>query len=128
MKNYRPISLLNVEYKIITKTLVNKIMPFMESFVDPEQAAAIQDRNIQTHNHNIKDLITLAKCCKDNNCILSVDQQKAFDRVAHDWLFKVLEAANFRPKIRRWIRMFHANASSLILVDRTLPEPFVIGR
>ena len=59
-KNYRPISLLNIEYKLITKVLANKVSPFLESIVNSDQAAAIKDRNIQNHNHLIRDIITLA--------------------------------------------------------------------
>ena len=76
-KNYRPISLLNIEYKLITKVLANKVSPFLESIVNPDQAAAIKDRNIQNHNHLIRDIITLAHDRGDKTCILSMDQQKA---------------------------------------------------
>ena len=113
---------------MITKALTNKVSPFLESLVSPDQAAAIKDRNIQNHNHLIRDIITLAHCRKDKNCILSVDQQKAFDRVAHDWLHRVLEANNFGPNFRKWAQLLFANASSQIIANQTLSDPFTLGR
>ena len=128
MKNYRPISLLNVEYKMITKALATKVSTFLGTIVNPDQAAAIKDRNIQNHIHLIRDIITLAHDRQDSNLMLSVDQQKAFDRVCHIWLQKVLEQNNFGPKFRRWVRLLYANASSHILVNQTLSDAFELGR
>ena len=46
VKNFRPISLLNISFKIITKALSNKIAPFIEDLVHPDQAAVIRGRSI----------------------------------------------------------------------------------
>ena len=53
LKNYRPISLLNIEYKMITKAFTNKASPFLDSIIDKDQAVAIKDRSILDHNHLI---------------------------------------------------------------------------
>ena len=42
MKNYRPISLLNIEYKMITKALTNKVAPYLETLIHTDQAVAIK--------------------------------------------------------------------------------------
>ena len=128
MKNYRPISLLNVEYKIITKALANKVAPFLGTIVNPDQAAAIKDRNIQNHIHFIRDIITLAHDRQDSNLMLSIDQEKAFDRVSHIWIQKVLKQSNFGPKFIKWVQMLYANASSQILVNQTLSDAFSLSR
>ena len=105
-----------------------KISPFLESIVSNDQAAAIKNRTIQNHNHYIRDIITLAHDRGDTNCILSLDQQKAFDRVSHDWLLKVLEANNFGPKIIKWIQILYLNATSKVIINGTLSNAFCLGR
>ena len=128
MKNYRPISLLNIEYKMITKALTNKVTPYLETLIHTDQAVAIKGRNIQNHNHLIRDLITLAHDRQDSNLILSIDQEKAFDRVSHDWMIRVIEKCNFGPNFTKWIRILYSNPTSHILVNHTLSEAFELGR
>ena len=127
-KNYRPISLLNIEYKLITKVLANKVSPFLESIVNPDQAAAIKDRNIQNHNHLIRDIITLAHDRGDKTCILSIDQQKAFDMVSHEWLALVLKRCNFGPNFISWVNLLYEGATSKFVVNGILSEAFELGR
>ena len=127
-KNYRPISLLNIEYKLITKVLANKITPFLESIVNPDQAAAIKDRNIQNHNHLIRDIITLAHDREDKTCILSMDQQKAFDMVSHEWLGLVLSRGNFGRNFIKWINLLYEGATAKVVVNGTTSESFELGR
>ena len=127
-KNYRPISLLNIEYKLITKVLANKISPFLDSIVNSDQAAAIKDRNIQNHNHLIRDIITLAHDRGDKTCILSMDQQKAFDMVSHEWLSLVLSHGNFGTNFIKWVTLLYEGAMSKVVVNGTMSEAFELGR
>ena len=127
-KNYRPISLLNIEYKMISKVLANKVSPFLGSIVNPDQAAAIKDRNIQNHNHFIRDIITLAHDREYKTCILSMDQQKAFDMVSHEWLVLVLKRCNFGQNFISWVNLLYEGATSKVVVNGTLSEAFELGR
>ena len=128
LKNYRPISLLNIEYKMITKALTNKASPFLNSIIDEDQACAIKDRTIISHNHKIRDLISLTNDKEYRNVILSIDQAKAFDRVSHSWLMKVLENYNFGPNFIKWIKILYKNQTSHILVNHTLSDAIKLGR
>ena len=47
-----------------------------------------------------------------NRCIISVDQLKAFDRVSHDYLFKILRHFGFGPSFRRWIEVLYTDTMS----------------
>ena len=128
IKNYRPISLLNIEYKMITKALVNKISPVLERLIHPDQAACIKGRNIQGANHLIRDIISLAKLRNDKAAILSIDQAKAYDRVSHAWLFKVLKHCNFSEVVINIIRTLYRDAQSKVLVNKTLSSALTLCR
>ena len=128
IKNYRPISLLNITFKMITKALANKIAPFLEELVHPDQAAVIKGRSIQNHNHMIRDLISLANVRGDKACILSIDQQKAFDRVSHEWMFKVLKQCNVGEYFLKWVKILNTGASSKILLNKVLTTKYELLR
>ena len=128
VKNYRPISLLNISFKILTKALANRLSPFLCDLVHPDQAAVIKGRSIQNHNHYIRDIISLANLRGDSSCIVSIDQQKAFDRVSHEWLFKVLKENNFGPNFIRWISILNNGATSKILLNKVLTSEYQLHR
>ena len=128
MKNYRPIKLLNVDQKIITKILTTRASPSMPHLVHTDQTSAIKGRTIQEHNHFIRDIITLAHDKQIQATILSLDQTKAFDQVSHSYLHKTLEHCNFGPYFRKWIQILYKEPTSQILTNHTLSEPYSIGR
>ena len=127
-RNYRPISLLNVEFKLITKALVNKIKPHMSSMVHENQACSIAGRSILDHNHYIRDLISYAHDRGGASFILSLDQAKAFDRVSHPWLYRVLRANNLPDDFVKWVEILYTGAHSNILVNGVLSESLELGR
>ena len=106
-RNYRPISLLTTEYKILTSMLAKRLLPFLPTLIHPDQACAIQNRNIHDHLHLIRDFISYTNTTKTNSCILSIDQAKAFDRVLHDWLDRVIERCILGSFYKQWIRILY---------------------
>ena len=121
MKNYRPISLLNVDYKIISKaiSLTNKLQPHMSKLIHADQQCSIVGRKIQNHLHFIRDIITYTKEKQMQAAIISLDQEKAFDRVAHDYLFKTITAHNLGTHIETWIKTLYKIPQSQLLVNST---------
>ena len=122
---YRPISLLNTDYKILAKILVNKIQPHLHTIVHPNQYCSIPGRNIETLNHNIRDIITYAHLKNTQAALLSIDQEKAFDRVAHSYLFEVLRKCNLGSHFEGWVRLLYMAPQSRLLVNQTLTTPFL---
>ena len=86
------------------------------------------DRFIGENIRLMYDLLNLT----DNNSIpgllLSIDFEKAFDSISHDFIFKVLDKFNFGPSVTKWIRVLYNQASSSVLVNGFLSESFQIGR
>ena len=60
--------------------------------------------------------------------IISLDQEKAFDRVNHNFLQRVLEKFNFGPDFRRWVRVIYTDISSLVINNGWLSSPFPLQR
>ena len=127
-QNYRPISLLNVEYKLITRCLASKLSSKISSLVNVDQACSVPGRSIIQHNHYIRDLITHAENQHETAAILSLDQAKAFDRVSHSWLCKVLRACNLPELFVTWVEILYSNAQSKILVNNELSGALELER
>ena len=121
MKYYRPISLLNVDDKVISKAITNKLQPHMSKHIHADQQCSIVGRKIQNHLHFIRDIITYTKEKQMQADIISLDQEKAFDRVAHDYLFKTITAHNLGTYIETWIKtLYKANYWSTTLLANHL--------
>jgi endonuclease/exonuclease/phosphatase family metal-dependent hydrolase len=127
-KNYRPISLLNTDYKILTKILVAKLEPFLHKIVHTDQQCSITGRNIHNHNHLIRDIIQYTHDKNTQAFILSLDQEKAFDRVAHKYLHRTLAANNIGVYFTTWIYIIYTNARSHLLINNTITQPFTIEK
>ena len=89
LKNFRPISVLNVDYKIISKALANRLKVVMSSIISPEQSC-VPGRDIVDDIMSVRDVIDLVTLNNKEGFLIKLDQEKAFDRVSHSFMFNVL--------------------------------------
>ena len=128
LSNWRPISLLNTDYKIVAKTITNRISNVVSLLVSGDQTCAVPGRDI-TDNVLIMDhVIKYVNKNDGEGYILKIDQEKAFDRVSHEYLFHVLEHMGFGKNIRTWIELLYANISGRIKHNGFISDPFPIRR
>ena len=106
LDDYRPITLLNTELKILARVLANRLQRVISDLIGPEQTFAVKGRSIQDNLHLIREVL---EGIEDDTeaALISLDQSKAFDRVDHRFLASVLETAGFQPEFRRWISMMY---------------------
>ena len=86
IKNWRPISLLCTDYKILTKITANRLRPTMKEVISEEQTCTFPGRNIFSNLFLVRELIYYTKEKNIEGYILSIDQEKAFDKVNHNKL------------------------------------------
>ena len=128
MKNWRPISLLNYDYKIISKSITNRLSAVIETIVHEDQTCSVKGRSIFDNVHLLRNIIDYVNQ-KDLPCIfLSLDQEKAFDRVSYDFLFKCLHTFGFGDNFIRWIKILYTNIQSSVIVNNFISSPFAIQR
>ena len=114
LKNWRPITLLTTDYKILTKALANRLQQVLPLIVHTDQTASIKGRTINDNTRLLHDVITYANVNNIPLALISVDQLKAFDRVSHDFLFKTLQRFGFGPDFVRWIQIIYNSVSSSV--------------
>ena len=127
LDNYRPIALINVDLKILAKALSNRLRPVMPSIIHHSQTA-VDKRRIDYTVHLLRDLIDLINKDDSEGALIFLDQEKAFDRVEHDFLFKTMEAFGIGPEFINWLRVIYANASTVIKVNGFYTLPILLTR
>ena len=115
LKNYRPISLLTVDYKILVKLLANRLKSCINQLILPDQSGFLKGRNIGNNIRLIMDLIEYTQSHDLPGVILLLDIQKAFDSVNHEFLLKVLRRFNFGDKFVDWIKTLYSSRKSYIV-------------
>ena len=126
--NWRPISLLNVDYKIITKLLAGRLKPLLPNIIHPDQKGYVNGRTIFEANRLLKDVIDYSEENRINSSIIFLDYQKAFDQVEWAWALQCLEKFNFGPKFIQWIHMIYKNAKTCLLTNEHRSCYFPISR
>ncbi len=128
LKNWRPISLLNVTYKIASATIANRIKTILPHIINEDQTGFISGRYIGENIRTVYDLFDYTANNDIPGLLLLIDFEKAFDSVS--WLFinNVLNFLNFGPSIRNWFKTFYKNIKSRVIVNGHLSSWLPIGR
>ena len=127
LTNYRPISLINADVKIITKVLADRLNSVLPSIIHSTQTA-VYGRRIDQNIHLIRDLIEIANKNDETAAFIFLDQEKAFDRVNHDFLFKTMSAFGIGDNFINWIRIIYSNAKSVLNINGFFSELIPLNR
>ena len=128
IENWRPISLLCADYKIITKTIANRLKPILKFLINDDQTCSVQNRNIHSNIFLFRDVIKYAEEKKINSFLLTFDQEKAFDKVDRDFLYRILKKMNFDEKFINIIKTLYTDNKSCIINNGFLSSFFKIER
>ena len=114
IKNWRPISLLNCDYKIAAKALANRLKKVLPKLVNSDQTGFMKGRFIGENIRLIDGVINFADAENIPGLLLFLDFEKAFDTV--EWVFikKTFQQFNFGPSMIKWIDICYNNIESCV--------------
>nr|GEZ89449.1 RNA-directed DNA polymerase, eukaryota [Tanacetum cinerariifolium] len=121
---FRPISLIGFQYKIVGKLLANMHSTVTGSHVSVSQSAFIKGRNILDGPLILNECMAWYRKRKKDLMVFKVDFEKAFDSLRWDYLDVVMENLGFRYKWRTWISGYLNNFRASILVNGTPTAEF----
>ena len=132
-KNWRPISLLNTDYKIASKAITERLKPVMCCIVHCDQSCSVVGRSIFSNLLLIRDTLDMISKTDKSGILVTLDQEKAFDRVDHAFLMRVLSNFGFGPSFCQWVSLFYNNVFLRIICNGSLSPPLffwegVLGR
>jgi hypothetical protein len=133
VSSYRPITILNADYKTLAKAVTNRLSPVIHSVIDTTQTAFVPVRwigdNILCHLETFDAFPDQADATADQAgpststrqakrdlaaCLLFLDFEKAYDKVCRSWIFACLERMGVGPGARKWIKHLMADTRATV--------------
>ena len=127
-RNWRPISLLCTDYKIIARALVKRLTSVITNVVSPDQTCGIPGRFIGENLALLRDIVDYATINNLPAAVISIDQEKAFDRVEWPFLHRTLDAMGFGASFQRWIQIMYTDVRSAVQINGYLSGFFSVSR
>jgi hypothetical protein len=128
LKNWRPITLLTVDYKILAKVLANRLSRVLPSVIHVDQTCSVPGRSIRDNCRLLQDVVDFCNLQDIPAALVSLDQAKAFDRVDWKFLDRILCRLNLGPLFRRSVSTLYNSIRSRIVVNGWLSRPIYPGR
>lgn len=126
--DYRPISLCNTLYKVISKTIAERMKKMLSRFISPEQSGFLKDKSIHDVVASTQEVIHSIHTKNIKAMVMKIDLCKAYDRV--DW--RLLRMILFKIGLDRvsvnWIMGFVTNTSMDVIINGVASDFFRPGR
>ncbi|KAF5754385.1 putative RNA-directed DNA polymerase [Helianthus annuus] len=126
--NFRPISLIGVVNKAISKVLVNRLKRVIGRLVSEEQSAFLAGRNISDGPLILNEAIAWMKKAKKSGMIFKVDINKAYDSLNWSYLDSIMSQMNFPDRWRSWIMATLTTSRASVLVNASPTMEFEYSR
>ena len=126
--NWRPISLLNVDLKIVSKALAKRIKDVLPSIIGSEQTAYVKNRFIGEGGRLISDILEVSDTLNLNGYMVTIDFEKAFDSLNHEFLMQVLSKVGFPVYFIDWVKVLFKDQESCVVNDGTTTTYFPLKR
>ena len=126
--NKRPISLINVDTKIINKVLANRLEKVLAYLIHPNQNLFVKGRSIFDAVRSIDDTVDYSKRIGWPGILVAIDFEKAFDKLNFKFLIRTLHKFNFGPTFIQCICVLYKHSSSCVTNNGFTTGPFSLGR
>ena len=128
LKNWRPISLLNVTYKLLSRCLANRLVKVLSKLIHTDQKGFLPNRFIGENIRVIYDLISYVRHEHIPSQLVLADFASAFDSLSHSYMQKVLSFFGIGPSFKKWVTILYENACSSVIVNNQMTNRFQIQR
>eukprot|EP00253_Pinus_taeda_P035869 PITA_35869 len=103
---YRPISVCNASYKIVSKLLASRIKPLLQKLISPAQGGFVKGRHILDNVIQVQEALHSSHSRKEQGMLIKLDMCNAFDRVNFSFLYRVLTTFGFNQEFINLIKAF----------------------
>ncbi len=128
IKNWRPVSLLCSDLKLFSKALAIRLREVVGQVIHRDQTYCVPNRSIFDNVYLIRDILEVSRLLDIDTGLISLDQEKAFDRVEHGYLWRTLEEFGLSSGFIAMIRVLYQDVESVLKINGGLSAPFKILR
>ena len=128
LKNWRPISILNTDYKILAKALASRLQEVLPNLINKDQVGYIKGRNIGENIRMIDDIMKYTELKHLPGYIILIDFEKAFDSVSWEFLLNSLSSLNFGENFIKWIKIMYKSIESCVTNNGYSSKYFQLSR
>ncbi len=128
LKNWRPISLLNTDYKLLAKILAKRLQKVLPSIINHDQTGYLKGRFIGENIRLLEDVLFFTNAHNLPGIIITVDFEKAFDSLNWNYLENSLKKFNFGSQFIRYIKTMYNNIQSAVTNNGHLSDFFDLER
>ena len=115
LKNWRPLTLLNTDYKILAKALANRLLKVLPFIVEDDQTGYISGRFIGCNIRLIEDILIRTTKLNIAGILLTIDFEKAFDSLRWSFIRKALKHFNFGEKFISYVNALYNQISTTVI-------------
>ena len=126
--NYRPITLLNSDYKILSKSLAIRLAKVAPSLIHKDQAGFMPGRSIYDQCKLARLMVSWGEAMQQNGAIVCLDQEKAYDRIRHDYLERALKAYGVPDAFVLTVKRLYSGAATTVIVNGMLSSDLLVTR
>ena len=121
LANYRPITLLNTDYRVLAKILARRLRPVQGALISPEQTAFLPGRNI---GENVMLLQCMPHALPPSSTAVCVflDFRKAYDTISRPFLYQLLAQAGLGGGFLAWVQLLLHDTRSCACVNGYVSE------
>lgn len=127
IRNYRPISLLCSDYKIIAKALAERMKAVLPSVIHKDQTGFLKNRYIGENVTLFLDTQEYLSRNEKRGYAFLADWENAYDRIDRSFIEQSLTAFGFGPRFCRWFHLLHNDSSAQVIVNGFLSGSFKVN-
>ena len=120
--------MLNEDLKIISKVISEKLKKALPGFISSQQTAYVKNKHVGGSGTLISDIIEIAKIKKIEGFLVTMDFEKAFDTLDHNFLISDLEKYGFHKNFISWVKTLLKKQESCIFNGGAVTKYFLLGR
>uniref|UniRef100_A0A669B786 Reverse transcriptase domain-containing protein n=1 Tax=Oreochromis niloticus TaxID=8128 RepID=A0A669B786_ORENI len=126
--SYCPVSLINVDSKVLSKILSNRLENYIPKLIKADQMGLIKNRESITNMRKLLNIIEHCNVTKTQGLVVSLDVEKAFDRVEWTYMFAVMEKFGLGRVFIDMIRLLYVTPRACVLVNGIKSSEFCLQR
>lgn len=126
--SYRPIALLNADQKLLSKILAMRLEKVLPHIIKEDQTGFIKGRHSYNNIRRLLNVIQVSQSSKDPALVLSLDAEKAFDRVEWSYLHYALEQFGMAGSFANWVKILYNSPTAAVITNGLRSSNFPLHR